>query len=356
MTRMAPVCAIGLLALSAPSGLAHPGVSLAAETPVADETLDHLRIPAEQRRRLIRGEIAAYQLNETSDRDLAVGLAIFVSATMSQVAEYLATGRLITEDAGLAAYGMMPDQVNREALSGVRFSGGERDEAESLLEASAGSRFNLSVAEIEALHTLRTSREASVRTGVAEMVSEEYRRLLHQRCQAYQRDGLAGMAPYARSGGTVTDPAAELRRAASDAERLPRSGQELSETLLRYPAAQPPHKMASRFYWIKRRVQRRPTLSLLHQMVMGDPDLVIHVERYFYVGHSYNAGQIITGAVPHQQGAVVFVTSRFSTDEVLGVGSQLKRTVGRGQLTDEMRKRLERLRASLSRPPSVQSP
>lgn len=75
-----------------------------------------------------------------------------------------------------------------------------------------------------------------------------------------------------------------------------------------------------------------------------------------YVGHSYNAAQIITGGVPYQDGALVFATSRFSTDEILGVGSPLKRAIGRAQLKDEMRKRLDRLRASVSRPPSVQSP
>src|SRR5262249_43487940 len=131
----------------------------------------------------------------------------------------------------------------------------------------------------------------------------------------------------------------------------------LREALARFPAAQPPG-VVSRVYWIKRRVQRRPQWSLLHQMIMSEPDLVVHVERYFYVGHSYNAAQILTGAFAYGNGAVVFATSRFSTDEVLGVGNQLKRAVGRGQLRDEMRKRLESLARALSRPaiPTPQTP
>ena len=80
------------------------------------------------------------------------------------------------------------------------------------------------------------------------------------------------------------------------------------------------------------------------------------IERYFYVGHSYNAAQIITGAFAYLDGTVVFCTSRFSTDEVLGVGNQMKRSIGRGQLRDEMRKRLEGIRASLTRPTSAESP
>jgi hypothetical protein len=50
--------------------------------------------------------------------------------------------------------------------------------------------------------------------------------------------------------------------------------------------------------------------------------------------------------------SVLFATSRFSTDEILGVGNQLKRSVGQAQLRDEMRKRLEGVRTSLSRAPT----
>ena len=49
---------------------------------------------------------------------------------------------------------------------------------------------------------------------------------------------------------------------------------------------------------------------------------------------------------------MLFATIRFSTDEVLGIGNQLKRSVGRTQLRDEMRKRLQSVRTGLSRAPT----
>jgi hypothetical protein len=223
-----------------------------------------------------------------------------------------------------------------------------------LLEAGPGTRFNLSSPEIEALRSLRPSLAPSGSVRL-DQVSDEYRKLLRDRWQAYQQGGLTAIAPYARGGGAVTDPAAELRRALSDAESVARYGSQLRDALARYPLAQPP-QATSRFYWIKRRVQRRSDLSLLHQTVMAGPDLVVHVERYFYVGHSYNAAQIITGAFAYGEGAVVFATSRFSTDEVLGLGNQLKRSVGRIQLRDEMHSRLEGVRLSVrpvSSPPQA---
>lgn len=355
MSPLLRASAIRLLAVGVLIGLAASSVAPAAPITATEEVLDLLQVPAAERGRMTRGEIVSYPAEEYGERELAVGLAIFVPVPVSQIAEYLGTGQLIAQDPGISSFGSIPDEADLEALGGIRFTGGERGEAEGLLHASSGSRFNLSLAEIEALRSAGAAVGTSSKSSVAEMASIEYRRLLHQRWQAYQRGGLAAVAPYARGAGPATDPAAELRLAASDAERLGRDGAEIKEALLRYPAARPAQAV-NRFYWIKRQVQRRPTLSLLHQMVVLGSHLSIHVERYFYVGHSYNAAQIITGAGLHPDGAVVFTTSRLSTDDVAGVGSQMKRAVGRGQLRDEMRQRLERLRASMRQPPSIQSP
>lgn len=346
------VSALGLLGIGL---LSHPLVARAAEPSVAGEVQDLLQISAGDRRRLAQGEIVSYPVVENSERELAVGLAMVVQAPLGQVADYLASGQLIAQDATISEFGIVPNEAPASALAGARFTGGERSEAESFLEASPGTRFNLSLEEIEALRALRDSSGSAARDGAVERASAAYRRILQERLQAYRRAGLGGLVPYARSGGSVRDPAIDLRLAAADAEHLARYGQALNLALLRYPE-DPAPQMVDSFYWIKRRIQRRPHLSLLHRMVVPGPGLVIHVERYFYVGHSFNSTEIITGALAHPDGTLVFSTSRASTDEVLGMGNQLKRTVGRSQMRDEIRTRLDKLRASVSRPRSVESP
>jgi pimeloyl-ACP methyl ester carboxylesterase len=98
-------------------------------------------------------------------------------------------------------------------------------------------------------------------------------------------------------------------------------------------------------------------MSLLHRMVVTGEGQAIHLERYFYVGHSFNSMQALTWALAHEDGTMVFLTTRVSTDEVLGMGSQLKRSVARGQVRDEMRARLERLRSAFAgRPMVTESP
>jgi hypothetical protein len=349
---VARAAAVAALAIGLASGAAAPGLTPAAQTSGADDRLSFLEISDEQRRRLFQGDVVPYSVNEHSDRELAVGLVILVLVPLSQLAQYLESGQLIAQDSTISGYGVIAGGAKPDALSGVRFGRGEQDEAQSLLDATPGYRFNLALSEIEALRAVRRSAPSG---SVAQAVSDEYRNLLSQRWQAYQRGGLGAIAPYARGGGVVTDPANDLRMAVSDAERLRRYEPDLPTALLRYPDGSMP-RTVNRGYWIKRQIQRRPAISLLHQMVVSGPDLVVHVERYVYVGHSYNDAQIITGAMGSEAGTVVFATSRFSTDEVLGMGNQLKRAVGRSQLKDEMRKRLEDVRASFNRPPASQSP
>jgi hypothetical protein len=331
-------------------GVSIVGGARAADTATAEEALERLQIGAEQRRALLRGDVISYAVGERGERELAVGLAVFVPAALAPLTEYLVGGELLARDATIVAHGLISDPTNPGTFPSIDSTRRERQEAETLLEAAPGTHFNLAPAEIETFRALRAT-PAGSGSGPLEKVSDEYRRLFRDRTQAYQRGGLGAILPYARAGNTVTDPAAELRSALPDAEHVARHGRQLRDALARYPAAQPANAL-HRFYWVKRRVQRRPDLTLLHQMVIADPEVVVHVERYFYVGHSYNAAQIITGAFAYQDGAVLFSTSRFSTDEILGVGSQLKRSVGRAQLRDEMRKRLEGVRTWLSRAPT----
>ena len=334
------------------AGLGTSAISPASETSLAIEVQELLQIPVEQRRRLVRGEIVSYPVAESGEREVAVGLAMMVPTPPSQIAQYLATGQLIAQDSSIVEFGPVPAELSSGSMAGPGFAPAERDEAVSLLEATPGTRFNLSLAEIDASRTARSSADSPVRMGAAQAASNTYRRLLSLRVQSYRQAGLAGIAPYARAGGAVTDPAIDLRVAVGDVERIGRAGSEFLAVLQRYPTDQPP-QLTSQVYWVKRRVQRRPHLSLLHRMVATGEGPTIHLERYFYVGHSFNSMQTLTGALAYEDGTMVFSTTRVSTDEVLGMGNQLKRSVARGQVRDEMRTRLEKLRSAFTGRPAV---
>jgi len=318
----------------------------ARAAPAREDVLGRLQMVRADRQRLENGRIASYPVTEGSERELAGGLAALIAAPIRDVGEALAGSELIAQDTGISTSGVLPSRGRPDVLPGVRFTAGERDEVDALIEAAPGPHFNLAPAEIEALRSLRSPFTRANPPERLAAVSDAYRMLLRERWLAYRQGGLAAVAPYARAGGALTDPAADLTRAAEDAARLAGPGATLRDTLLRYPTVARALAV-DRFYWIKRSVQRRPMFSLLHQMVEVQPEAVLHVERYFFVGHSYNAAQMLTVALAQPEGSLLISTSRISTDEVLGLGNQLKRAMGRRRLEDDVRGRLDRFRAAL---------
>ena len=164
--------ALGILGIILLAELVAPGVAPAAEPSVEDNVQDLLQVSGEQRRGLVQGEVVSYPVAENSERELTVGLAMLMSAPLSQVANYLASGQLIAQDATISEFGTVPDGVSFGDLVGPRFTSGERAEAESFLDASPGTGFNLSLDELEALRALTGSAGSSVRTRPVELASD----------------------------------------------------------------------------------------------------------------------------------------------------------------------------------------
>ena len=124
LARALSLVGIGLL-----TELGTPGVAPAADPSVVNEVQDLLQISADQRRSLAQGEVVSFPITENTDRELAVGLAMLVSAPLGRIVDYLASGQLIARDSTISEYGRMPDEVSSGAQAGTRFTSGERAEA-----------------------------------------------------------------------------------------------------------------------------------------------------------------------------------------------------------------------------------
>jgi hypothetical protein len=327
-----------------------PDPAWAADAPASEEgqALDVRRLAPEQRRRLLAGDTIAYQVAETSETELGAGVAMYVAVPLSRAAEVLTSGDVVLKDPSITASGPIPAGATVAALHGFKLSSGEFGEAQDALDAAAGSRFNMTLPEINLFRAAKGTVRPNDRTAVLDAATGQWRTLLLERAQAFQTRGLDGVAPYARRSGT-SDPAALLRAAAGDARIVSSLAPRLGEALLRYPADQSPTAV-SHVYWVKRQVQGRPTPLLLHHLVDVTPALALYVERQFYVGHTYNASQILCAAVPYEDGVLILSSNRVSTDQVAGLGGELKRTIGRRQLRGEIVKRFDRIRAALVQP------
>lgn len=331
-----------------------PAASFVSPAPVeaAEATWDIRQLSADDRRRLLAGETVPFNVTERTDRDLAGGVMAYVAAPFARVAEHLAESELSVREPGIAGWGALPERAGPDALARLRLGPAESDE---LLDARPGSVWNLSGAEMDGLRALRPGLGQAAKAAQAEAASVQYRALLLRRAQSYRAGGLGGIEPYARRGGAATDAGGELRLAAEDARPLAVAAPALPEALLNFPALQHATRV-SQLYWIERRLQGRVTPILVHQMVEVRPELALHLERHFFVAHSYNSSQTLTGAFPWGTGTLLFTVSRVSTDLVTGFGGDMKRAIGRRQLRGDLNGRLDRLRSAMVKAQPPQSP
>lgn len=270
--------------------LALPASVLAAETPTVDDLLGFLRIDKAERANLQKGKISASPLTEASDKDLAVGVIMILPAPTERLVEYVRSGKWFTSDRDVLAFGELTEPVTLESFP----SGVSRPE-------------------------------------------------LLRRYNAYRQRGLAGIEPHGRAR-----PGDELTGALQEAELLAKFFPEFHRALRLYPDAQP-KDARQRFFWINQKVENRPTMILSHRTYIVRPEGAFMAERQFYVEQSYNSLFLLAGVMPVEGGTVVLYSNHTSTDQVAGIGSGLRHSIGRKQMRDEIVKSFEQIRAAVSR-------
>lgn len=323
----------------------------AQEAPSPQQALQNFGIGAAQIAQLERGEIVGYDVSETSQKELAIGVAMILPVPLAQIVDYIKKGTLNAGESDIIASGALGDNAGVDSFKKFLFTDKQIDEAKAFLEAEAGDEFNLSRAELDSLTSQQAGLADADNKTLLKAANQKYREFLLQRLQAYKKGGLAGIAAYSRDDGTA-DPAAELRNDAVNSKAWARYFPELQQAWLNYPAALPANT-SEQFIWMNRRVEDRPTAILNHRvMLTGDTGGII-VSRQFYVGHSYNSSHVVAGGLPYRDGTLVFYSIRSSTDQVAGLGSSLKHSIGREQMKKEMIKRLQRLNKDLKRKPAA---
>ena len=319
----------------------------ADETPTPQQALQNFGINAEQITNLERGEIIAYEIPETGQKELAIGVAMILPVALPQIINYIKQDMLTATESGIIASAPLTDKSDITSFKKFAFTNKHLDEAKAFLNAEPGDKFNLSKPELDRLKSLQPSLTRANNKTLLKKASQKYRELLLQRWQAYRKSGLSGIAVYSRENGTV-DPAEELRKNAINSKVLTRYFPELQQVWQNYPGILPPNS-TEQFLWMNSSVEGRPTAILTHRIMVSSESGGILLSRQFYVGHSYDSSQVAAGGLPYKEGTLVFYSSRSATGQVAGIGSSLKRLIGREQMKQEMINRLQRLNKDLIR-------
>ena len=317
-----------LLLMAAAGARLHGAPSAAHAQPTAEQVLADMQLSPADRQRVLGGEFVTGSVPAVSERDLSFAIAFLVKTSPESLGKRVMSGDLITADAQVQAWGEIRGAGSLADLAKLKLS---TDELKALSAAKAGDSLNLSTAEIAAFEGAR---------GNPETIVAELRKMLLARYQAYRTSGLAGIAPYDRSGRRATDHAADLRKASEASHGLKKYLPALHATLLGYPRATVP-RMQERFFWLKSIIESKATYVLTHLMAAPDGAAYALVRRQYYASANYNGEQSVAGFLPVPDGTVVVFASHAFTDQVAGFGGSTKRSIGSSVMARKMREIFE---------------
>ncbi|MGZ5576904.1 MAG: hypothetical protein ACXWEV_08480 [Methylobacter sp.] len=306
------------------------GMPAFAAPPAVEEVLSLMGMDQGQIAELAQGKPVTYALAESGADDLAMGIALYLPVPLAKVSTYLRQENPDPLDVDVTGYGLLTEHSEAASFASVVLS---TEEAEALLDAEPGDKFNLSASEIDSFKILKQlSSEATEDT-----VLQHYRELLLQRFEAYRRGGTYAIAPYVRKDSLDSKPSLELHQAASASAILSRYFPALHRVWLNYPQPLPPGADEA-FPWVEKKVESRPAVILRHRISVDWNGGVLVLTREFYAPHSYNSSQWLTGCLAYRDGTVVFQQVHSYTDQVAGVASDVKHIIGRQLLKDKMLK------------------
>ena len=314
-----------LLALSL-AGLRAQGAR--AELPDAESLLRDIGFTADQIGQVEAGSFVPTDMKPSNERELVAAFAFLVQAPPGELVTSLRQGLVDRVDPNTLAFSTIEGTPGPASFAKLTLQPDAAQQAQAYLQAAPGGDLNLSAAEIASFRALGGS------AGVP-AVEGAVRSALLARLTAYQAQGLAGIAPYARSGGSTRAPADDLRSATLAAKRLQSLVPAAFQAMLEYPNAKPAGTLES-FRWARYVAHGEPTISLTHSLYLPDGDAWAVMQRQFYVSTGYNCEQAIGGLLPMKQGTLVVYVNRTSTDQVTGFGGGMKRDIGSKLLASQL--------------------
>lgn len=225
-----------------------------------EDIVTALDFDQDQLAKLQRGEIVVYEVAEATQKELAVGLSMYLDVSPAKLVTFFKRGDLTMVDPDVISFQEIAEN-DTDPFKEFIFTPAQADEARDLLMVKPGNRFNLSSEEIKSFEALRKNSAGWSEKNLINAVSEHYQQILLQRLQKYRKQGLAGIAPYARKKNEV-NPAEELRIAARNSKLFAPFPTELRESWLNYPPQLPPEPKSVFFGLIEKSIIVQQQLSV----------------------------------------------------------------------------------------------
>jgi hypothetical protein len=315
----------GALALALAVTLGRPA---AAQLPDAETFLEDLGFSADQIAQAKAGSFVEGTIQASNERELVAALAFLVQTSPTDLVNQLRQGLLDRVDPNTIAFAVIEGAPSPASFAKLSLQPDAEKRAKAYADAGPDGDLNVSAQEIAAFDALGSAPTPAAVEGAVKSA-------LMARLQAYQAQGLAGIAPYARSGGKTRSAADDLRSATTATKKLQTLVPNAFQALLAYPSAKPAG-LEEIFDWSHYQAHGVPTIALTHTLFIPEGQAWVVAQRQFYVSGGYNCEQSISGFLPMQQGTLVVYTNRTSTDQVTGFGGSAKRAIGSKLLASQL--------------------
>ncbi len=291
--------------------------------------------------RVESGAVLTRQLRKEGEKELNVALFALLPLTAADAQARFKADTMLEADKTILDWGTIGDKVSAASFAKLRLPA---DELSKLAGSDVEDDFNLSSAEL----ALLAKRKAAVKSEAdrKNAAMEAYREILAGRTTAYRTQGLAGVMPY-QHGSDTSSPRQDLESA------LPKNpgvvleqAPDFYKYLHEYPKGGAVG--SEKLVWLLQVLNGRPAVILAHRAESQEPNVTVLVQRDFYVGHTFDALQVLAGLVPVGEGeSALFYTNATFTEQVAGFGSSVAHGVGRKIMTKEILALFEAVRSGL---------
>ena len=144
-------------------------------------------------KKLHGGEIVSFEITEETQKELAIGLGMYLDAPPTKLVSFFKKGDLAMVDPDVVSFHEILPKSNTNPFEEFIFTPDQMDEARNLLEVTANDEFKLSAEEIKSFTVLKNKLAKKRDTDLITAVTKHYQKILLNRLQEYQIRGLAGV-------------------------------------------------------------------------------------------------------------------------------------------------------------------
>jgi hypothetical protein len=315
-------------------------------SPSFDEVVSLLALDPSVKQRALAGEIVMINPDNSMKKELSTAVVVVIKQPYDEFIDAVKGDRLFQFNKYILDFAQIEGQPDVSKSQELGYIVSEADEVHALMAAEPGEKFNLSAEELIRFQQLQAETAGLEDAALIETVNTVLRTFLAERLRRYQEMGLGGIAAYQRSREDTSSPAEELNAATRAMKNMKRFAPKFLKMLENFPDARV-EEIEHRFYVFKLNIAGRPGFVLSHRIYFFGTEFALLVERHIYAPHFYNSLQMVAGVIPHEDSSMVFYGNRTYTDQVTGIGSDMKQSMGGKQLAEEIKVLLTDIRAGI---------